>query len=131
MATGVAGFSIEDRVFEGSDFMTRSWRWSVSARRGRAIDRSGQDVTLVARTEGLLIDPRASERGDRQAGGVCRGRRRLPLCAGVRKPADIAAMVRAVAPLPVNVLVMQPGVSVSDSPIWGFAASVLAARWPA
>ena len=79
-----------------------------------AIDQSGEDVILVARTEGLLGDPAAvSPAIDKlvafaEAGADCL------YAPGVRDKADIAAMVRAVAPLPLNVLAIGPKLSVAE-----------------
>jgi 2-methylisocitrate lyase-like PEP mutase family enzyme len=113
--TGVAGLSIEDRNVEtphalyGKSFAVERIR---AAR--VAIDQSGGDVILVARTEGLLSDPSAVAPAiDRlvafaEAGADCL------YAPGVRGKADIAAMVRAVAPRPLNVLVMDPGLSVAE-----------------
>lgn len=113
--TGVAGVSIEDRVFDTASglYDTATAVQRVQAAR-RAIDASGEDVILVARTEILLCDP-----GDitiaidklcafAEAGADCL------YAPGVREHRDIAAMVRAVAPKPVNVLVSSPGLSVSE-----------------
>ncbi len=75
---------------------------------------SGEDVVLVARTEGLLSDPAAlSPALDKlvafaEAGADCL------YAPGVRKKADIAAMVRAVAPKPLNVLSMSIDLSVAE-----------------
>ena len=56
--TGVAGLSIEDRAV---DEVEQLYDLPTAIERLRAartaIDRSGHDVILVARTEGLLIDP--------------------------------------------------------------------------
>ena len=58
--TGVAGLSIEDRDV---DAIEQLYDLKTAVERVRAariaIDRIGHDVILVARTEGLLIDPRA------------------------------------------------------------------------
>ncbi|MEO8685192.1 MAG: isocitrate lyase/phosphoenolpyruvate mutase family protein [Devosia sp.] len=114
MATGVAGFSIEDRVFEGSGLYDTAMAAERIRAARAAIDRSGHDVMLVARTEGLLIDlEQVSAAIDRLVAFAAAGADCL-YAPGVREPADIAAMVRAVAPLPVNVLVMRPEVSVSE-----------------
>ena len=113
--TGVAGLSIEDRDVPAGeqlyDLETAVER--VSAAR-MAIDRTRHDVILVARTEGLLIDPRAVTPAiDRlvafaEAGADCL------YAPGVIDKADIAAMVRAVAPKPLNVLMMRPGLQLSE-----------------
>ena len=112
--TGVAGLSIEDTKPGGKGL--HDLPLSVERIRGarQAIDRSGEDVILVARTEGLLADPEAlSPAIDRlvafaQAGADCL------YAPGVKKKEDIAVMVRAVAPKPLNVLMFGPGLSVAE-----------------
>lgn len=113
--SGVAGLSIEDRNIEKPAELYDTALAVSRIRAARAaIDRTGQDVILVARTEGLLRDPKAlSPAIDKlvafaEAGADCL------FAPGVREPADIAALVRAVAPKPVNVLVMSPGISVAE-----------------
>ena len=56
IAVGVAGLSIEDRIVGESglyDIATSVERLKAAR---AAIDQSGEDVILVARTEGLLLD---------------------------------------------------------------------------
>jgi len=113
--TGVAGLSIEDRNVETPHALyDRSFAVERIRAARAAIDQSGGDVILVARTEGLLSDPSAVAPAiDRlvafaEAGADCL------YAPGVRGKADIAAMVRAVAPRPLNVLVMDPGLSVAE-----------------
>ncbi len=113
--TGVAGLSIEDRDV---DAIEQLYDLKTAVERVRAariaIDRIGHDVILVARTEGLLIDPRAVTPAiDRlvafaEVGADCL------YAPGVTKREDIAAMVRAVAPNPLNVLMMRPGLKFSE-----------------
>jgi 2-methylisocitrate lyase-like PEP mutase family enzyme len=113
--TGVAGLSIEDRDVAAAeqlyDLETAVERLSAAR---LAIDRTGHDVILVARTEGLLIDPRAVTPAiDRlvafaEAGADCL------YAPGVIDKGDIAAMVQAVAPKPLNVLMMRPGLRFSE-----------------
>jgi 2-methylisocitrate lyase-like PEP mutase family enzyme len=113
--TAVAGLSIEDRDLDRAEqlYDLESAVERVSAAR-MAIDRTGHDVILVARTEGLLIDPRAVTPAiDRliafaEAGADCL------YAPGVIDKQDIAAMVRAVAPKPLNVLMMRPGLRFSE-----------------
>jgi 2-methylisocitrate lyase-like PEP mutase family enzyme len=115
IATGVAGLSIEDRDID-APFGLYDAAFAVERIRAAraAIDRSGQDVILVARTEGLLADPGAIAPAiDRlvafaEAGADCL------YAPGVREKADIAALVRAVAPKPLNVVMMRPGLSVAE-----------------
>lgn len=115
--TGVAGLSIEDRDIEAASGVYEKSLAVDRIRAARAaIDQSGEDVVLVARTEGLWGDPAAIGPAiDRlvafaEAGADCL------YAPGVRDKADIAAMVRALAPKPLNVLVMDP-----EQTVAGFA----------
>ena len=109
IATGIAGISIEDRDVDrgGALYDVPTAVERLRAAR-QAIDASGGDVMLVARTEGLLDDPtQVIAAIDKlvafaEAGADCL------YAPGVWDKADIAAMVQAVAPKPVNVLVMKP-----------------------
>ncbi len=112
---GVAGLSIEDRVVGN---LGRLYDTPFAAERIRAcracIDRSGHEVILVARTESLLIDPKAIGPAiDKLVAFAAAGADCL-YAPGVRDKADILAMVRAVAPKPLNVLVMNPDTTVTE-----------------
>jgi 2-methylisocitrate lyase-like PEP mutase family enzyme len=109
--TGVAGLSIEDR--DGTP--TGLYELPLAVERIRAaraaIDRSGADVILVARTEGLLVDATALTPAiDKLVAFAAAGADCL-FAPGVHEKADIAAMVRAVAPKPLNVVMWRPGLS--------------------
>jgi 2-methylisocitrate lyase-like PEP mutase family enzyme len=76
---GVAGLSIEDRdVEKGTLYDTCTSVERLKAAR-RAIDQSGEDVILVARTECLLFEPGALKPAYREAGGFRGSGRRLPV----------------------------------------------------
>jgi len=114
IGTGLAGLSIEDSKPGGVGLHDLPLSVVRIAAARAAIDASGQDVILVARTEELLSDA-AAVRGaiDKlvafaQAGADCL------YAPGVTKKDDIAAMVRAVAPKPLNVLMTGPGHSVAE-----------------
>jgi 2-methylisocitrate lyase-like PEP mutase family enzyme len=114
VATGVAGLSIEDRDGERpSDLYDLSLAVERIRATRAAIDGTGANVVLVARTEGLLRDPQAVAPAiDRlvafaEAGADCL------YAPGVRDEQHISAMVRAVAPKPLNVLVAGPGHSLA------------------
>jgi 2-methylisocitrate lyase-like PEP mutase family enzyme len=104
--TGVAGLSIEDSTGDASnplfDFGLSVER--IQAAR-RAIDQSGTGVLLTARSEGFIVgrpDLRETIRrlvAYAEAGAECL------YAPGIRAKAEIAAVVAAVAPKPVNVLV--------------------------
>jgi methylisocitrate lyase len=104
--TGIAGLSIEDSTGDASsplfDFILSVER--IRAAR-RAIDESGTGVLLTARSEGFIVGrPDLAETIRRliayaEAGADCL------YAPGLRTTADIKAVVEAVAPKPVNVLV--------------------------
>jgi 2-methylisocitrate lyase-like PEP mutase family enzyme len=105
-ATGIAGISIEDSTGTPSsplfDFTLSVER--IRAAR-RAIEESGTGVLLTARSEGFIVGrPDLGETIRRltaysEAGADCL------YAPGIRTRADITAVVEAVAPKPVNVLV--------------------------
>jgi 2-methylisocitrate lyase-like PEP mutase family enzyme len=115
LETGVAGLSIEDTQVEDA---ARLYDRGLAVERIRAarsaISQAGADVVLVARTELLLHDAQAlSPAIDKlvafaEAGADCL------FAPGVVAKQDIASMVRAVAPKPLNVLMMKPGPSVAE-----------------
>jgi 2-methylisocitrate lyase-like PEP mutase family enzyme len=116
IATGIAGLSIEDAtgnseapLYEATLAVER-----IKAARA-AIDGSGIPVVLTARCEASLVgDPDALRVAlDRlvsyaEAGADCL------YAPGVREPEQIAAIVKAVSPKPVNVLVSASGLTVSQ-----------------
>ena len=104
--TGVAGLSIEDSTGDAQsplfDFALAVER--VAAAR-RAIDDSGTGLVLTARSEGFIVGrPDLAETIRRlvafaEAGADCL------YAPGIRATVDVASVVKAVAPKPVNVLV--------------------------
>jgi 2-methylisocitrate lyase-like PEP mutase family enzyme len=115
LETGIAGLSIEDRQVDGTPGL---YDLALSTERIRAarqaIDQSGTGAILVARTEGLLQDPGALTPAiDKLVTFAAAGADCL-YAPGVRDREHIATMVRAVAPKPVNVLMMRPGLSVAE-----------------
>ncbi len=110
IGTGIAGLSIEDRDLDTAPGLY-DLKLAVERMRAarQAIDRSGEKVLLVGRTETMLGDPKALTPAiDRlvafaEAGADCL------FAPGVNEKADIVAMVRAVAPKPLTILVLRPG----------------------
>lgn len=102
IAAGTAGLSIEDRSGAGLRELDHAVACVQAAR--EAIDASGEDVILVARTEGYLAnlpDPDiAIERlkAFSDAGADCL------YAPGITDLSTIERMVKAVAPKPLNVL---------------------------
>src|ERR1700689_5370088 len=107
--TGVAGLSIEDSTADAAkplyDLATAVERMRAAR---RAIDRSGGDTLLVGRAECYLVGrPELNETIARlkayaQAGADCL------YAPGITTHAQIEAVVRAVAPKPVNLLLGFP-----------------------
>ncbi len=113
--TGVAGLSIEDRDVDALDRLydvRRAVERVIAAR--DAIRQTQQDVLLVARTEGLLIDPKDVKLAIDKLVAFADAGADVLYAPGVRDSNDIATMVRAVAPKPLNVLVMNPATTMAE-----------------
>jgi 2-methylisocitrate lyase-like PEP mutase family enzyme len=115
VATGVAGLSIEDASGGTPALYDRATAIERIRVARRAIDATGVPVVLTARCEAYLVgDPDAARTAlDRLVAFADAGADCL-FAPGVRDPDAIAAMVRAVAPRPVNVLVSRPGLTVAQ-----------------
>jgi 2-methylisocitrate lyase-like PEP mutase family enzyme len=114
IGTGIAGLSIEDRDV-GNDRlydMAQSLERLNAAR--SAIDQSGEDVLLVARTEGLLIDPEALTPAIDKLVAFADAGADCLYAPGVASKEAIATMVRAVAPKPLNVLIWDPAWTLAE-----------------
>ena len=113
--TGIAGVSIEDSTGDATNPL---FDFGLAVERVRAarqaIDRSGTNVLLTGRSEGFIVGrPDLSETIRRltayaEAGAECL------YAPGIRAKADIAAVVKAVAPKAVNVLVGSDFTTVRD-----------------
>lgn len=104
--TGVAGLSIEDSTGNAARPLFDLGEAAERIRAARnAIDKSGDDTLLVARAECFLVQrPDISETIARlqaysNAGADCL------YAPGIRTPEQITALVRAVAPKPLNLLI--------------------------
>jgi methylisocitrate lyase len=105
-ATGIAGLSIEDSTGSAADPL---FDFALAVERVRAaraaIDRAGTRTVLTARSEGFIVGrPDLAETIRRltayaEAGADCL------YAPGIRERDEIVAVVRAVSPKPVNVLV--------------------------
>lgn len=109
VATGVAGLSIEDAT--GDPAMAPLYPFDVAVSRVRAAREALGDsgVVLTARCEAYLVGDPAPERTalDRLVAFADAGADCL-FAPAVREPRAIAAMVAAVAPKPLNVIVTSP-----------------------
>jgi 2-methylisocitrate lyase-like PEP mutase family enzyme len=115
VGTGIAGISIEDST---GDAFQPLFEFDLAVARVRAaraaIDASGTGVVLTGRSEGYITGrPDLTEtvrrlRAYAEAGADCL------YAPGLPTRSTIAAVVSAVAPLPVNVLIGAEGSSVAD-----------------
>jgi 2-methylisocitrate lyase-like PEP mutase family enzyme len=113
VATGIAGLSIENStgrpeqpLYEDSLAVERI----KSAR--AAIDAVDPAVMLVARCEGFLTGERDLAKTIARLAAFAEAGADCLYAPGISKPEDIAAVVKAVHPLPVNVLIVQPTMTV-------------------
>jgi methylisocitrate lyase len=115
VATGVAGLSIEDATGNQSAPLYETTLAVARMRAARqAIDASGEDVMLVGRCEGFLVgQPDLTVTIARLASYAEAGADCL-YAPGLKRKEDIAAVVKELAPKPVNVLMGAPGWSVRE-----------------
>ena len=104
--TGVAGLSIEDSTGQASKplFDTDTAIERIRAARG-AIDKAGADTMLVGRAEGFLVGQPDIEQVIARLEAYANAGADCLYAPGIRSVEHIAAVVAAVAPKPVNLLV--------------------------
>lgn len=118
--TGIAGLSIEDSTGDAQnplfDFALAVER--IKAARA-AIDKSGSGVLLTGRSEGFFAGrPDIKETTKRLQAYAAAGADVL-YAPGIRSKDDISAVVQAVAPKPVNLLIPGDWMSVADAAALG------------
>lgn len=119
-ATGIAGLSIEDSTGDPASPLLE-FALAVERIRAarRAIDDSGTGVLLTGRSEGFIVGrPDLAETLRRltayaEAGADCL------YAPGIRTATDIAAVVKAVAPKPVNLLIGGDFITVAEAAALG------------
>jgi len=109
VATGVAGLSIEDAT---GDPASPLYDLSIAVERvraaRRAIDRSGEDVLLTARAECYHVGhPEPFRESVRRLQAYAAAGADVLFAPGPQNPAEIKALVEAVAPKPFNLLVVR------------------------
>ncbi|HEX6048015.1 MAG TPA: isocitrate lyase/phosphoenolpyruvate mutase family protein [Gemmatimonadaceae bacterium] len=104
--TGIAGLSIEDSTGDASDPLY-DFELAVDRIRAarRAIDASGTGVLLTGRSEGFVVGRPDLKETIRRLTAYADAGAECLFAPGLRTASDIAAVVAAVAPTPVNVLV--------------------------
>jgi len=105
-ATGIAGLSIEDST---GDAASPLYDFSLAVERieaaRRAIEESGTRLVLTARSEGFVAGRPDLDETIRRLAAFAEAGADCLYAPGIRSTADIKAVVAAVAPKPVNVLV--------------------------
>ncbi len=110
--TGIAGLSIEDRYND----VLYDQELAVSRIRAakEAIRASGEDVLLIARSEGILLGLLDLDQTISRLQAFVQAGADVVYAPGLRELDDIARLVQALAPTPVNVLLIHPGLTVAD-----------------
>lgn len=117
VATGVAGLSIEDSTGDAANPL---FEFELAVERIRAaraaIDATGADVMLTARAECYLVGhPEPLKESIRRLQAYAQAGADVLYAPGPRKRDDIRAIVEAVAPKPVNVIMSSnTGLTVDD-----------------
>jgi 2-methylisocitrate lyase-like PEP mutase family enzyme len=106
LATGIAGISIEDSTGNAADPL---YDFTLAVERIRAareaIEESGTGVVLTARSEGFIVGRPDLPETIRRLAAFAKAGADCLYAPGIRTKSDIAEVVNAVAPKPVNVLV--------------------------
>jgi 2-methylisocitrate lyase-like PEP mutase family enzyme len=114
-ATGVAGLSVENRT---SDPKNPLYDFQLSVERIRAaraaLDDDESGVLLVARCEGFLTGEANLDMTIKRLVAFAEAGADCLYAPGIRTREQISAVVKAVAPKPVNVLVMSPDFKVAE-----------------
>jgi len=113
LETGIAGLSIEDQEGPGSLYPIDLAVARIRAARS-AIDKSGTGALLVARTEAYLNNIKDVKVAIQRLTAFAEAGADCLFAPGMEDRQEIAATVRAVAPRPVNVLIMNPDMRVAD-----------------
>ena len=115
-ATGVAGLSIEDSTGDPSNPL---FDFSLAVERMRAareaIDASGTGVLLTGRSEGFIVDRPDIDETIRRLTAYAEAGAECLYAPGIRSKEHIAAVVRAVAPKPVNLLVWSDFITLQEA----------------
>ena len=105
-ATGIAGLSIEDSTGDDSNPL---FEFGLAVERiraaRRAIDDSRTGILLTGRSEGFIVGRPDLDETIRRLTAYAEAGAECVYAPGIRDQADIAAVISAVAPIPVNVLV--------------------------
>ena len=114
--TGIAGLSIEDSTRDGAEPL---YDFDLAVARVRAaraaIDESGTGILLTGRSEGFVAGRPDLEETVRRLQAYAEAGAECLYAPGIRTTEQISAIVDAVAPKPVNLLVNAPFVTVAEA----------------
>ncbi|MBB1091101.1 isocitrate lyase/phosphoenolpyruvate mutase family protein [Rhodopseudomonas palustris] len=114
VATGIAGLSIENSTGDAQRPLYDDALGVERIKAARAaIDATGEDVMLVARCEGFLWGERDLAKTAARLAAFAEAGADCLYAPGVATEAEITTVVKAVAPKPLNVLIVQPGMTVA------------------
>jgi 2-methylisocitrate lyase-like PEP mutase family enzyme len=115
-ATGIAGLSIEDSTGEDDEPL---YPFDLAVERIRAarqaIDESGTGVLLTGRSEGFVVGRPDLEETIRRLQAYAEAGADCLYAPFISTPEQVAAVVTAVAPKPVNLLVHAPFITVAEA----------------
>ena len=117
IATGIAGLSVEDQ--HGGALYPFDLSVARIAAARAAIDASGEDVMLVARTEGRLWALSTPQEAIERLVAYADAGADVLYAPGANDITEITALVRAVARKPVNVLLMNATPPIADLALAG------------
>lgn len=114
--TGIAGLSIEDASGDPADPLVEldlAVERVAAAR--RALDESGTRILLTGRTEGFICGRPDIDETVRRLSAYAEAGADCLYAPGIREPEHVAAVVTAVAPKPVNLLINAPFMTVAEA----------------
>jgi 2-methylisocitrate lyase-like PEP mutase family enzyme len=114
LSTGIAGLSIEDRPQGTRDLYPFDDAVARIAAARAAINRASADVMLVARTESYLVGQTDFEAVMARLAAFADAGADVLYAPGICDPDEIAECVRRLAPKPVNVLQLDPSMTIAD-----------------
>ncbi|HKO29231.1 MAG TPA: isocitrate lyase/phosphoenolpyruvate mutase family protein, partial [Solirubrobacteraceae bacterium] len=115
-ATGIAGLSIEDSTGDPGEPLYPFGLAVERVRAGRqAIDQSGTGVLLTGRSEGFVVGRPDLEETIRRLQAYAEAGADCLYAPGIDTAEQVAAVVAAVAPKPVNLLANAPFVTVAEA----------------
>ncbi|WP_322518013.1 isocitrate lyase/phosphoenolpyruvate mutase family protein [Rhodopseudomonas palustris] len=114
VATGIAGLSIENSTGDAARPLYDDALGVDRIKAARAaIDATGEDVLLVARCEGFLCGERDLGKTAARLVAFAEAGADCLYAPGVSTEAEITTLVQAIAPKPLNVLIVQPTMTVA------------------